>query len=55
MDLKGLESVNDLNIELLVINVSGETSYKKEEFDKEKNILESKYNRPTPYEIINNR
>ena len=53
MDLKGLESVNDLNIELFVINVSGENSYKKEEFDKEKNILESKYNRPTPYEIIN--
>ena len=55
IDLKGLKSLNDLNIELFVINVSGENSYKKEEFDKEKNILESKYNRPTPYEIINNR
>ena len=53
IDVKGLESVNDLNIELFVINVSGENTYKKEEFDKEKNILESKYNRPTPYEIIN--
>ena len=29
IDVKGLESVNDLNIELFVINVSGENSYKK--------------------------
>ena len=41
-----------LEIELFVINISGCIKYKKEEFDFEKKLLESKYNKPTPYEII---
>ena len=41
-----------LNIELFVINTSGDFKYNQTEFDFEKYILELKYNKPTPYEII---
>ena len=56
-DLKDLlknknEASKKLDIELFVINTSGGINYKKEDFDFEKKLLESKYNKPTTYEII---
>ena len=42
----------DIDIEMFVINNSGGSLYDKEEFKKEKNILEKKFSKPTPYEII---
>ena len=44
----------DFDIEMFVINNSGGTLYDQNEFDKEKIILEKKFNKPTPYEIISN-
>ena len=54
-DLKDLKkkTLKDLEIELFVINTSGENTYSQEEFDFEKIMLEKKYNKSTPYEIIN--
>ena len=55
-DLKDLKkkTLKDLEIELFVINTSGENTYSQEEFDFEKIMLEKKYNKSTPYENINN-
>ena len=54
IDLKDLKKIKikDLEIELFVINTSGENTYSPEEFDFEKKMLEEKYNKTTPYEII---
>ena len=41
-----------LNIELFVINTSGDRKYKQNEYKHAKNVLESKFNMPTPYEIV---
>ena len=57
LDLKDItkdekRALEKLNIELFVINTSGELKYSQNEFEFEKYILEQKYNKPTPYEII---
>ena len=44
----------NIDIEMFVINNSGGSLYGKEEFEKEKIILEKKFSNPTPYEIISN-
>ena len=41
-----------LNIEMFVINTSGDRIYKKNEIEFAKQILEQKFNTPTPYEIV---
>ena len=54
-DLKYIEKNNDLNfinVELFVINTSGEVKYNAKHFDYLKGILKLKFNKPTPYEII---
>ena len=50
--IKKFKDLNFLDIELFVINTSGENKYSKADFEYEKKILELKYNNPTPYEII---
>ena len=52
-DIGQIEDKN-IDIEMFVINNSGGSLYDKEEFEKEKIILEKKFSNPTPYEIISN-
>ena len=52
IDLKKLRKKSELNIELFVINTSGENNYSVNDFDNMKNILEEKYRNPTKYEIL---
>ena len=42
----------DLNIEMFVINTSGDRQYTQKDYDISKLILGNKFNKPTPYEII---
>ena len=51
IDLAHVDYQN-LNIELFVINTSGDRKYKPNEYKHAKNVLESKFNKPTPYEIV---
>ena len=48
----GEANLKSLNIELFVINTSGDRIYKKEEYQTAKDILEIKFNKPTKYEIV---
>ena len=50
-DIGNLEDKN-LDIEMFVINNAGGRLYEKLEYEKEKIILDRKFNKPTPYEII---
>ena len=50
-DIGNIED-KDIDIEMFVINNSGGSLYDKEEFEKEKIILEKKFSKATPYEII---
>ena len=54
IDLGGLKETKNLDIELFVINTSGENVYNQAEFDYEKYRLQAKFFKPTPYEIIVN-
>jgi len=54
-DLSQLKKRIDLNFELFVINTSGENKYNNSEFQNLKNILENKFNKPTPYEIVTHK
>jgi len=51
IDLEELRKNIDLNIELFVINTSGEDKYNENDFQNLKIVLENKFNKPTPYEI----
>ena len=51
-DLKDLIKVNNIDIELFVINTSGEKEYDKNDYKRLKSFLELKFNKSTPYEII---
>lgn len=42
----------DLNIEMFVINTSGDRQYTQKDYDISKLILGNKFSKPTPYEII---
>ena len=50
-DLSNLKNKN-LDIEMFVINTSGDRFYKKNEYEYAKELLEKKFNTPTPYEIV---
>ena len=50
-DLGALEGKN-FDIEMFVINTSGDRIYKKSDYKYAKLILESKFSKPTPYETI---
>ena len=50
--IKQYNNIKFLDIELFVINTSGENEYSKDDFEYETKILGMKYNNPTPYEII---
>ena len=50
-DLSNLKNKN-LDIEMFVINTSGDRFYKKNEYEYAKELLEIKFNTPTPYEIV---
>ena len=50
-DLSNLKNKN-LDIEMFVINTSGDRYYKKNEYEYAKELLEIKFNIPTPYEIV---
>ena len=54
IDLRDLKKNKNLDIELFVINTSGEIKYNQTEFDYEKERLQAKFFKPTPYEIIVN-
>ena len=51
-DLSQLKKRIDLNFELFVINTSGENKYNNSEFQNLQKILEYKFSKPTPYEIV---
>ena len=51
IDLVELRKNVNLNIELFVINTSGEDKYNDTDFKNLKIVLENKFSRPTPYEI----
>ena len=51
LDLMDLRKKFDLNIELFVINTSGENKYNDNDFANLKKCLEMKYNIPTPFEL----
>jgi len=55
IDLGRLRKIDKLNVELFVINTSGGITYKNTVFQRLKNILESKFSKQTPYEIIDNQ
>ena len=50
-DLAFLDGKN-FNIEMFVINTSGDRKYTQQHYDREKKILENKFNIPTPFELI---
>ena len=45
-------ALGKLDVDLFVINTSGDILYKKKDFYIEQKILEFKFNKPTPYEIV---
>ena len=51
IDLRDLPKYNNLDIDLFVINKSGENKYNDKEYLYEKEVLTLKYNEPTKYEI----
>ena len=54
-DLNQLKKNTNLDVELFVINTSGENKYSRNDFENLKKILESKFNKSTPYEIVINK
>ena len=53
-DLASLDNLN-LDIEMFVINTSGDKKYTQKHFEKAREILEKKFGAPTPYEIPINK
>ena len=53
-DLASLDNQN-LDIEMFVINTSGDKKYTQKHFEKAREILEKKFGAPTPYEIPINK
>jgi hypothetical protein len=51
IDLRELRKYKNLDIDLFVINKSGENKYENKEYLYEKQVLNLKYNEPTKYEI----
>ena len=51
-DLKDLRNIKNIDIELFVINTSGDNVYNKSDYERIKLFLELKFNKSTPYEII---
>ena len=54
IELKNLRRQDDLDIELFVINTSGENNYTEHNFENLKTMLEFKFRNPTKYETIEN-
>jgi len=53
-DLASLDNLN-LDIEMFIINTSGDKKYTQKHFEKAREILEKKFGAPTPYEIPINK
>ena len=47
--------IKKLDIQMFVINTSGEKVYTQNDYENEKKILEKKFNKPSQYEIITNK
>ena len=52
IELKKLRKKSELNVELFVINTSGDNNYSVNDFDKMRFMLEEKFRNPTKYEIL---